>query len=134
MASSRKAVEDVLVAAMACGASVEQAARKAGISERTAYRRLANPAFKARLKEAKADLLQRTCAVLTAGSLEAVKTLLELQKPSSPPNVRLGAAKAIVELSLRTREAVDFEERLAAIEERVPDKPGNGRPGKGRAA
>jgi hypothetical protein len=90
LASSRKAVEDVLVTALACGASVEQAARKAGISERTAYRRLANPAFKTRLKEAKADLLQRTCAVLTAGSLEAVKTLLELQKPSSPPKCGSG--------------------------------------------
>jgi hypothetical protein len=50
-----------------------------------------------------------------------------LQKPSAPPNVRLGAAKAIVELSLRTREAVDFEERLAAIEQRLADKPRNGR-------
>ena len=55
------------------------------------------------------------------------KTLLELQKPSSPPNVRLGAAKAIVELSLRTREVVDFEERLAAIEKRLQDKQGKGR-------
>jgi hypothetical protein len=33
-----------------------------------------------------------------------------------------------VELSLRTREAVDFEERLAAIEQRLADNPRNGRP------
>lgn len=34
-------------------------------------------------------------------------------------------AKAIVELSLRTREAVDFEERLAAIENQLADNPRN---------
>jgi hypothetical protein len=112
-----------LLTTLACGATLAQAAAKAGISERTAYRRQADPAFKTRLKEARADLLQRTCAILTAGSLEAVKTLVELQKPSLQPTVRLGAAKAIVELSLRTREAVDFEERLSAIEQRIPRAP-----------
>jgi hypothetical protein len=40
------------------------------------------------------DLLKRTSGLLTAGSLEAVKTLLDLQKPPTPPSVRLGAATA----------------------------------------
>jgi hypothetical protein len=46
----RKAVDRVLLQALACGATVENAARKAGVCERTVYRRLEDPAFGRRAK------------------------------------------------------------------------------------
>ena len=41
-----KEATKVLLQALACGANLENAARKAGVSERTAYRRLGDPEFR----------------------------------------------------------------------------------------
>ena len=106
-----------LLLALACGASVENAARQAGVSESTAYRRLADSDFSQRLKDLRADMVQRTAGALTAAATEAVRTLLELQKPSAPPAVRLGAARSVLEIGMKVREVADLEERLTALEE-----------------
>jgi hypothetical protein len=112
----RKKAEDALLLALACGASVDAAARQCGLCERTVYRRLEDPAFSQRLKELRADMVQRTAGALTAASTESVRTLLELQKAAAPPAVRLGAARSILEIGMKVREAADLEERLAALE------------------
>lgn len=106
---------------------MQRAAAKAGVSPRTVYRRLADPAFDKQLKAARGELLRRPAGVLTAGWLEAVKTLLELQKAGSPPNVRLGAARSVVELGMQVRESEHFEKRLALLEEHMDTKKRGGR-------
>ena len=105
--------------ALACGATVEAAAHKAGVSPATVYRRLKEPAFVQRLRELRADMVQRAAAMLTAAAGEAVKTLLALQKDAVPPATRLGAARAILELGTRLREVAELEQRLADLEERL---------------
>ena len=115
----RKKAEDALLLALACGASVEQAPRQCHLSARTVYRRLADPDFNRRLQAVRADMVQRTAGALTAAATEAVRTLLELQKSTVPCAVRLGAAKAVLEIGLKLREVAEFEERLAALEEKL---------------
>jgi hypothetical protein len=115
----RHRADEALMTALACGATVEAAAPQSGLSPRTAHRRLADPAFRRRLQRARTDLVQRAAAVLTAATLEAVKTLLSLQQSAVPPAVRLGAARAVPELGLKLREFADVEERLAALEDQV---------------
>jgi hypothetical protein len=112
----RRNADQRLLLALACGATVEAAARQAGVSESTAYRRLAEPDFRRRLQALRADMVQRAAGLLTAAAVEAVKTLLELQKASAPYAVRLGAARAVLEIGTKLREAADLEERLAALE------------------
>jgi hypothetical protein len=123
MPQKGKSSADVkLLAALACGATVENAARQAGVGVSTAYRRLRNDGFKAELAAAKADMVQRSASMLTAAALESVKTLVTLQAPTSPPAVRLGAAKAVLEIGVRLRESADLEARLAALERKAePD-------------
>src|SRR5437870_8305184 len=115
----RQSADDVLVVALACGSTLENAARKANVSARTAHRRLADPAFKKRLADVRADMVQRTSGMLTAASLEAVKTLVELQASLQAPAIRLGAARTILELGVRLRETIELSERLQALEEQV---------------
>lgn len=115
----RRNADQALLLALACGATIENAARSAGISESTAYRRLAEPDFKHRLHQVRADMVQRTAGALTAAAQEAVRTLLALQKDSVPAAVRLGAARAILELGVRLRESAEFEQRIAALEQQV---------------
>src|SRR5262249_20778157 len=112
----RKNADEALLLALACGATTEKAAHQAGVSPRTATRRLADPEFRRRLARTKTDLLRRTAAGLTAGAVEAVKTLLALQAAGQPPAVRLGAARAVLELGLKVREAAEVKERLAELE------------------
>ena len=99
MAAKRKSNEDALLLALACGATVEAAARQCGIAERTAYRRLQDPQYANRLRELRSEMATRATGALTAASTESVRTLLHLQKESQPPAVRLGAARAVLEVA-----------------------------------
>jgi hypothetical protein len=118
----RHGADEALLLALACGATADSAAQKAGVGARTVHRRLADPDFRRRLQELRGDMVQRTSGALTAASTEAVRTLLELLKPTQPPAVRLGAARAVLELGLKLREAAELEGRLAAVEERLAAK------------
>jgi hypothetical protein len=119
----RKKAADALLLALACGATVEAAARQCGLSEATIYRRLKEPQFQRRLQEIRTDLVQRTAGALTAAALEAVRTLVDLQKPAVQAAVRLGAARAVLELGLKVRETADLSARLAALEARLGLEP-----------
>ena len=64
---------------------------------------------------------------MTAAGSEAVRTLLELMRASAKANVRLGAAKAVLEIGMKVRETAELEERLAALEERLAEDAKGGR-------
>jgi hypothetical protein len=114
----RKA-EDQLLMALACGATVESAARQCGLAESTVYRRLNDPAFSQRLQSLRSDMIQRTAGALTAAATEAVRTLLALQDSKTPPATRLGAAKAVLEIGIKLRESAALEARIAELEARL---------------
>ena len=107
---------DVLLAALACGASQEKAAQQAGVSRSTVQRRLADPEFQRQLEAFRAELVQRTTAVLTASGLEFVKTLVTLTSAAT----RLGAARAGLEMAVKYREQ-EIEQRLTALEQRLDE-------------
>lgn len=90
-----------------------------GTTVQFVYRRLEEPAFQQRLQQVRSDMVLRTAGALTAASQEAVRTLLSLQKETVPPGVRLGAARAVIELGLKVREMAEIELRLAELEQRL---------------
>jgi len=114
--NGREKGDDALLLALAAGDTVRAAAKKAGISERTASRRLADPDFRRRLTEARADMVQRALGKLADASTEAADSLRKLLQ-AKKETVRLSAARTILELGNRLREAVEFEQRLSALEE-----------------
>src|SRR4051794_13888652 len=115
----RRNVDERLIMALACGATLENAAATVGVSKATAFRRSQESEFQEELRKTKADMVGRTAAMLTAAAGEAVKTLLSLQKDSTPPSSRLGAARAVLELGVRLRESAELEGRIAAIESQL---------------
>jgi hypothetical protein len=123
----RRNADDVLMLALACGATLEGAARQAGVSESTVRRRAKDPQFQRKLQALRADMVQRASGALTAAGTESVRTLLDLQRPSVPPATRLGAAKATLELGMKVRETAELEQRLAALEEQVAANAGDNR-------
>ena len=120
MAVGRKKKADAaLVVALACGASPESAAQKTGLSVRTVYRRQADPAFRAQVNAVHADMVRRSASLFTAASMPAIKTITTLQESAASEAVRLGAARAIIELGCKLRESVELMERMAAVEARL---------------
>ncbi len=113
----RRQADDQLRMALAFGATVESAAQNAGISVRTAHRRLKDPQFHRELQDLRTDLRQRTSATMLVVAAEAVKTLRELQKPDQKGSVRLGAARAALEFAMKLDDKTEFEQRIVALEE-----------------
>ena len=124
MAKDRQCADEALLLALACGATVENAARSAGLSLRTAHRRLGEPGFRERVQVLRSDMVERAAGMLTAASLEAVKTLLVLQEAAQPAGVRLGAARTVLEQGSKLREVADLQKRLSAWEAKMlPNDP-----------
>ena len=89
--------DDRLLTALASGCHVENAAGVAGISERTAYRRLADPKFRSRLDSAREALRESILARLADAGHDAIGTLWDLMQGSDDDGVRLKAAKALLD-------------------------------------
>jgi len=129
MIKLRKA-DDPLLLALACGLSAEQAAKQAGVSAKTAYRRLDDAAFSARLADLRRDMLARAAAMLTAAAVESVRTLADLLKPANAPATRLNAARAILEHGVKLRALVEVEASLKELEDRVAQLPADAHRGR----
>jgi hypothetical protein len=119
----KQLANQTILLALACGATPETAARQAQVSERTVHRRLADPKFRQQLDQLRSDMMQRTASGLAAAGSESVRTLLDLQKTSVPPATRLGAAKAVLEMSMKLKEMTDLKERIAALEQQMGTTP-----------
>jgi len=115
-APGRTSADETLVTLLAGGATRQQAAQSAGVGERTVYRRLEDPAFRARIEEARADMLARTSALLTAAGAAAAGTLVRLLRAESDA-VKLAAAVRIIELGGKLRTDLELEARIAAVED-----------------
>ena len=115
---SRRADENILHS-LAVGATIENAARQAGVSERTVNRRLEDPAFRAKLQAYRNSMLERTAATINAAGHEAAKRLLKLLGDGNPPAIQLGAAKALLDVGGKLRTETELINRIAALEQQV---------------
>ena len=118
----RKHADTRLAVELASGKTVETAAEAAGLSVRTAFRRLRDPAFAQQVREARAAFVDRAVGKLADASTKAVDTLVQLLDCDTD-TVKLGACRAILELGNRLRESVELEQRISELETRVSEKP-----------
>ena len=112
----RSGADSRLLAELTAGATVEAAATSAGMSARTAYRRIANPGFQRALSATRARLVERAVSILAAGAAGAAVELRRLASAAQSESVRLGAARAVLDAGRVLREQGEFEQRIAALE------------------
>ncbi len=117
--NGRQKGEAVLLLALAAGASVRDAAKKAGIGERTAYRHLDNEEFRRQLAALRSQLIDQAVGRLADAATAAADTLRELLD-GEPPQVRLGAARAIIGLLSRFQAAEDRRHSDDRQESQIP--------------
>jgi hypothetical protein len=116
--NGRRKGDAELVLALAGGQTVRAAARLAGVGEHTATRRVTDPAFRRRVAALRAEMVARAAGHLADGMAEAAATVRWLLAAESEA-VRLAAARTILEVGPKLREATELEDRLAAIEAQV---------------
>ena len=85
-----------------------------------------DPAFKQQVRETRAATVEQASARLTAASLTAIQTLLQLLDAESE-SVRLGSARVILELGVKFREAQELEARISQLEQQLANQPQGGK-------
>jgi hypothetical protein len=111
----RRGADEALALALAFGATVRDAAATAGIGERTAHRRLEDDDFRKRVRELRSAMIDAAAGKL-AGAMTAAADALQGLLTAQSEAVRLGAARALLEMGLKLRDAGDIAERLAKLE------------------
>jgi hypothetical protein len=108
--------EEKLILALAGGATTRAAAEQAGVSERTAYRRLKDADFRRAVSEVRGRMFDAALGQLAGLASKAVETLERLME-SEKPSEALGAAKAVLEAGSRLRQYTEVEEQLNRLED-----------------
>lgn len=118
--------------ALLTGDTVSQAAGKAGVTERTAYTWHTSQDVRYQLHQAQAQALNLAGLRLVALCDQALTGLQDvMNEPTARgANTKRLACVSVLELALKWRELVDFEERLSEVERRLNDDT-KGKAGKG---
>jgi hypothetical protein len=111
------------VEALLSARDTRSASKATGIAERTFYRWKNDPAFCLALKAAETDALGNvTRRLATAANSALDLLLLVLGDKTAPQSVRVNAARIVLENTLKMREMLSLEERIAALEGLAGDK------------
>jgi hypothetical protein len=110
--------QEAVALGVASGLSLAAAARKAHVGVATAKRWSATLlAFRRRVQELRAEMTSQALGRMAAGMSEAADVLRGLLAAEAE-SIRLGAARSLLDLGLKLREAVELECRLAELERR----------------
>jgi hypothetical protein len=114
----RGSADEALAVALAAGKPVAEAAKTAGVSEATAYRRRCDETFAARVRELRGAMVASAAGRLADGVAEAADVLRKLLASESE-GIQLRAAVALLEQTVKVVELSDLQERVADMERRL---------------
>lgn len=103
---------------LARGVTIRCAARRAGIAERTAHKRMVIPEFQARVRELRDQIMKRTIGRIVAHSTAAESKLRKLVD-SENEKIALGASSKLLDLAGRFQSQAELEEQLALLASEV---------------
>jgi hypothetical protein len=110
--------QDDAIAALLAEGSVDRAAKKIGISERTLYRWLKEPEFKRAYQEAKREGFGQAIGLLQRYASTCVNVLAKIATDSaSPPQARVTAATNMLRIARDAIELDDLAIRVDALEQ-----------------
>jgi len=102
--------DDLVIAAVASGASFTEAASAAGVSRSTVARRMREVEFRARVTEARSEVVGMVKGQLLGAAPAAIRTLAEVgASASAPPAARVSAARAVLEMAFARRATLEID-------------------------
>jgi transposase-like protein len=118
--------QEQAIAALLSEATISAAAEKVGVGEVTVHRWLKLSHFVAAYREARRQAVEKGIAQLQQANWAAATTLIRLLGSGSD-SVKLRAAQTILDHSNKGVEFLDFEQRLAALEQKAEEDGGRRR-------
>jgi transposase-like protein len=110
--------QEAVALCLASGRTQEDAARETGVGTRTIKTWITNcPLFNRRVGELRSEMTSRAVGRLVESMTSAAETLDFLCRQASSEQVRLGSARALLELGCKIRETVEIEQRISRLEE-----------------
>lgn len=103
------------IAALMTANTIADAAAVVGVNERTIYTWLGDPTFSEAYRAARREATQQAIARLQQSSSAAAERLERLLTCGKPA-IELGAARSIIEFSVKAVELEDLAARLEALE------------------
>lgn len=116
----RTNADEPLALAFACGATIADAAKVAGVSERTAARRIAEPAFKAQVSAIRDRIVSEAIGRVCEGMTLAALTIRKLVSHTDP-HVSFKASAKLLEVGIKAQEILELQRRVEALEARMAD-------------
>lgn len=102
------------------GSTVIKACSETGIPERTVRRWVSEPTFRNELTRREDEVIRAVSLRLVGMTNQALDTLEGmLDNVNAKPGERLRAAETILEMVLKWKDSVDFEERISELERKV---------------
>jgi hypothetical protein len=114
--ASRRIADEQLAAELAAGKTIREAAAAAGVSLRTAKRRLNEPEFKKRIMDVRAAAVANATAIVFSGMNEAASVLKQLVSHKDP-RIQERAAVKVIELGMKLNAVTELERRLEQLEQ-----------------
>ncbi len=103
--------------------TLKESALAAGVSMPTLWRYLRDPVFSLRYREARRELVECAMVRLQNDAEHAARVLRDVaDDKTAPASARVTAARTIIELSVKSVELGDLQQRLASLEEYVTKK------------
>lgn len=113
------------IAALLIHPTREEAAKAAGLSSKTVRRYWDDPEFVSAYKKAFSELVEGATRQAQRNLEPAVDTLQEIMRDNEQNGqIRVSAARSLLEYSLKLSERVDILERLDILETTLGDKHG----------
>jgi hypothetical protein len=110
--------QEEAIVALLTQPGIDAAARSISVGTRTLMRWLQNPEFQASYRKARRDVHSQATARLQQAATAAATTMLKLMVDQNvPASVRLRAAEAVYDRSVKGIEIEDVEVRVAALEQ-----------------
>ncbi len=123
MAQTDSSATEVVLAAIAAGSSVNDAAESAGVSRRTASRIVNDPRSQARLAEMREGTMDHAArrmlglVDLAADTLDAV-----MRDTEAGAGARVSACRTVLTSAVTLTDAVEIERRFAEVEAAVGER------------
>ncbi len=118
--SGLSAREIVFCDHLASGETSCQAAKAAGVCERTARRWRQRPEIQAAVRSRLHDALASARAILAQGTARAARSLVDLSDTGTVGDAaKVSASRAVIETSLKLTELEQLEARLAEVERQL---------------
>lgn len=119
----------LLIAALARGSSVEQAAIAANMARSSAYRAIRTPEVRDQLRELRARSLDAAASAAAAATGEAVERVVELMRTAKSESTRLRAAEMLLAYSGQAQTMAEQSAEILAMRSEVDSILGAGNGG-----